>query len=46
MDEIREAVIHSCDMEEITDRVISMLPGSFMDDVAIKAAEEIVAEMG
>ena len=45
MDDIRRAVADKCDMNEIIGKVVLMLPSSFMDDLAIQAAEEIVAEM-
>jgi thymidine phosphorylase len=45
MDDLREAVVDKCDMDEIADKVVSMLPVNFMDDLAILAAEEIIAEI-
>ncbi len=45
MDDIRQAVADNCDMSEIAGKVVSMLPSNFMDELAIHAAEEIIAEM-
>lgn len=45
MDDIARAIADNCNMEEITSKVIAMLPDTFIDDLAVQAAEEIVAEM-
>lgn len=45
MDDIRQAVVDRCDLNEIAGKVVSMLPGDFMDDLAAHTAEEIVREM-
>ena len=45
MDDLREAVVDKCDLEALAEKISSMLPSTVMDDIAIQAAEEIVAEM-
>ena len=45
MDYLREAVIDRCDMDDLASKVASMLPTNFLDDIAIQAAEEIIAEV-
>ena len=45
MDDIRQAVAEQCNTNDLVSRVITMLPSSFMDDLAVSTAEEIVAEM-
>lgn len=41
---LREAIVERCDMDDLASKVASMLPTNFLDDIAIQAAEEIVAE--
>lgn len=45
LDELRQAVVDKCDMDEISSRIVSNLPSDFMDDLAIEAAREFMAEM-
>lgn len=45
MDYLREAVIDRCDLEDLASKVVSMLPTNFLDDIAIQAAEQIIAEV-
>ena len=45
MDDIRQAVADKCDMSEIVGKIISNLPSDFMDDLAVQAAEDILADM-
>lgn len=44
MDCLREGIVERCDMDDLASKVASMLPNNFLDDIAIQAAEEIVAE--
>ena len=44
MDCLREGIVERCDMDDLASKVASMLPTNFLDDIAIQAAEEIVAE--
>jgi len=45
MDDIKMAVVEKCDMNALAGKVVSMLPGGFMDDLAEKVTDEIVREM-
>ncbi len=45
MDYLREAIVERCDMDDLASKVASMLPINFLDDIAIQAAEEIIAEV-
>ena len=45
MDSLREAIVDRCDMDDLASKVASMLPTTFLDDIAIQAAEEITAEI-
>lgn len=45
MDFLKEAIVERCDMDDLASKVASMLPTNFLDDIAIQAAEEIMAEM-
>jgi hypothetical protein len=46
MNDLREAIVERCDMDDLASKVASMLPTTFLDDIAIQAAEEIIAEFG
>lgn len=46
MDYLREAIVERCDMDDLASKVASMLPNNFLDDIAIQAAEQIIAEIG
>jgi len=45
LNEIRKAVVDKCDLDEISSRLVSKLPTDFMDELAIQAAREFIAEM-
>lgn len=45
MDYLREAIVERCDMDDLASKVVSMLPTNFLDDIAIQAAEQIIAEI-
>ncbi len=45
MDSLREGIVERCDMDDLASKVASMLPTNFLDDIAIQAAEEIMAEI-
>jgi len=46
MDYLREAIVERGGMEYLASKVASMLPTNFLDDIAIQAAEQIIAEVG
>jgi hypothetical protein len=45
MDDIKQILAEKCDLNTIAGKVITMLPDTFMDDLAEYAADEIVKEM-
>ncbi|MCE1227495.1 MAG: hypothetical protein LWW87_13605 [Geobacteraceae bacterium] len=45
MDFLKEAIVERCDMDDLASKVASMLPTNFLDDIAIQATEEIIAEI-
>lgn len=45
MDFLKEAIVERCDMDDLASKVASMLPTNFLNDIAIQATEEIIAEI-